>query len=68
MAAVVDTLGLDRPAVVGHSLGGMVAALWAAGHSSCRLAVNLDGHGNPTRADQYGLAAAGAGTGAVEGL
>ena len=34
--------------MVGHSLGGM----WAAGHSSCPLAVNLDGHGNPTRADQ----------------
>jgi len=31
----------------------MVAALWAAGHSNCPLVVNLDGHGNPTRADQY---------------
>jgi pimeloyl-ACP methyl ester carboxylesterase len=53
LAAVVDALGLQRPAVVGHSLGGMVAALWAAGHGTCPLAVNLDGHGNPTRSDQY---------------
>jgi pimeloyl-ACP methyl ester carboxylesterase len=53
VATVVDTLGLHQPVVVGHSLGGMVAALWAASHSSCPLAVNLDGHGNPTRADQY---------------
>ena len=53
VAAVVDALDLDRPAVVGHSLGGMVAALWASGHSECPLAANLDGHGNPTRPDQY---------------
>lgn len=39
--------------MVGHSLGGMVAALWATGHPECPLAVNADGHGNPTRADQY---------------
>jgi pimeloyl-ACP methyl ester carboxylesterase len=45
--------GLDAPAVVGHSLGGMVAALWAGQHPECPLAVNLDGHGNPTRPDQY---------------
>src|SRR6266545_3741320 len=43
VATVVDTLGLDRPAVVGHSLGGMVAALWAARHPECPLAVNVDG-------------------------
>jgi pimeloyl-ACP methyl ester carboxylesterase len=53
VSAVVRALGLERPAVVGHSLGGMVAALWAAGHPECPLAVNLDGHGNPTRPDQY---------------
>jgi hypothetical protein len=39
--------------VVGHSRVGMVAALWTAGHRSCPLAVNLDGHGNPTGADQF---------------
>ena len=53
VAAVVDALELDRPAVVGHSLGGMVAALWTTGHPECPLAVNADGHGNPTRPDQY---------------
>ena len=53
VAAVVDHLGLDRPAVVGHSLGGMVAALWAAEHPECPLAVNADGHGNPTATGQF---------------
>ncbi|MBE1537996.1 alpha/beta fold hydrolase [Actinomadura algeriensis] len=48
LAAVIDHRGLDRPAVVGHSLGGIIAALWAARHSECPLAVNLDGHTNPT--------------------
>jgi pimeloyl-ACP methyl ester carboxylesterase len=45
--------GLSAPAVIGHSLGGMVAALWARDHPECPLAVNVDGHGNPTRPDQY---------------
>jgi pimeloyl-ACP methyl ester carboxylesterase len=36
-SVAVDTLGLSRPAVVGHSPGGMVVALWAAGHRSCPL-------------------------------
>jgi pimeloyl-ACP methyl ester carboxylesterase len=40
VTAAVEGLGLDRPAVVGHSLGGRVAALWAASHRSCPLAVN----------------------------
>jgi pimeloyl-ACP methyl ester carboxylesterase len=53
VAAVGDALALRRPALVGHSLGGMVAALWATRHADCPLAVNIDGHGNPTRADQY---------------
>ncbi|MGW4941875.1 alpha/beta fold hydrolase [Actinoplanes sp. NPDC004185] len=50
--SVVTALGLRTPVVVGHSLGGMVAAVWAAGHEDCPLAVNVDGHGNPTRTDQ----------------
>ena len=53
VSAVADGLALDRPAVVGHSLGGMVAALWAAGHPECPFKVNVDGHGNPTRPDQF---------------
>ncbi|GAA4545963.1 alpha/beta fold hydrolase [Amycolatopsis samaneae] len=57
VTAVNEALGLVRPAVVGHSLGGMIAALWAADHPDCPLAVNLDGHGNPIHASQYaGLA------------
>lgn len=53
VAAVVDEVGLRRPVIVGHSLGGMVAALWAGEHPECPLAVNLDGHGNPTRPGQF---------------
>jgi len=53
VAGVARALALDRPAVIGHSLGGMVAALWAAGHAECPFAVNVDGHGNPTRPDQF---------------
>jgi len=49
LAAVVDELRLARPAVVGHSLGGMLAALWAARHPECPGAVNLDGNPTPAR-------------------
>ncbi|MGW7536827.1 alpha/beta fold hydrolase [Amycolatopsis sp. NPDC054798] len=48
LADVIQHFSLDRPAVVGHSLGGMLAALWATEHPECPLAVNLDGHTNPT--------------------
>lgn len=48
LTRVVDHRGLEAPAVVGHSLGGLVAALWATGHPECPLAANLDGHTNPT--------------------
>ncbi|WP_174567356.1 alpha/beta fold hydrolase [Actinomadura kijaniata] len=41
--AVVDRLGLGAPAVVGQSLGGMLALLWAARHPECPAVVNLDG-------------------------
>ena len=54
VAAVVKEYELRRPMIIGHSLGGMVAALWAGEHPECPLAVNLDGHGNPTRPDQFG--------------
>ncbi|MEV0144770.1 MULTISPECIES: alpha/beta hydrolase [unclassified Nonomuraea] len=53
VATVAKEYELHRPMVVGHSLGGMVAALWAGEHPECPLAVNLDGHGNATRPDQF---------------
>jgi pimeloyl-ACP methyl ester carboxylesterase len=43
--AVAGSLGLQRPAVVGHSLGGMVAAMHGARHADSPGVVNLDGHG-----------------------
>jgi pimeloyl-ACP methyl ester carboxylesterase len=48
LTAVIAQTGLENPAIVGHSLGGLVAAVWAARHPECPLAVNLDGHTNPT--------------------
>lgn len=45
--AVIDRLALEDVTLVGHSLGGMVAAIYgAAGRRKCRAAVNIDGHGN----------------------
>ncbi|MFC7645581.1 alpha/beta fold hydrolase [Streptosporangium lutulentum] len=35
VAAVVTEYELRRPVIVGHSLGGMVAALWAGEHPEC---------------------------------
>lgn len=40
---VVRHLDLGNPAVVGHSLGGMLAVLWALRHPECPAIVNLDG-------------------------
>jgi pimeloyl-ACP methyl ester carboxylesterase len=58
-AAVLDDLGavaadlrLDEPAIVGWSLGGMVAALWAERHPACPFAVSIDGTPPPARAEQ----------------
>jgi pimeloyl-ACP methyl ester carboxylesterase len=52
LAAVVVQLDLDRPAVVGHSLGGMLAALWGQRHPESPGVVNLDGTAPPTRPEQ----------------
>ena len=41
LAAVVDAAGLDRPLVVGHSLGAVVATAYAAG-APTRGVVNID--------------------------
>jgi pimeloyl-ACP methyl ester carboxylesterase len=63
---VTERLSLTRPVVAGHSLGGMVATLWA-GREDCPLALNLDGHGNPTSPAHYlGLPDAAAGHRAVQ--
>jgi pimeloyl-ACP methyl ester carboxylesterase len=43
--AVVEALELTRPIVVGHSLGGMLAAMYANQFSDITAAVNLDGYG-----------------------
>lgn len=49
--AVLDDLddtavhfGLTNPAVVGHSLGGILAGMWARRHPDCPAAISLDGH------------------------
>ena len=52
LAAVCVQLELDRPAVVGHSLGGMLAALWGQRHPETPGIVSLDGNPPPTRAGQ----------------
>jgi pimeloyl-ACP methyl ester carboxylesterase len=43
--AVVAELGMERPVVVGHSLGGMVAAEFAARSNDCAGIINVDGSG-----------------------
>jgi pimeloyl-ACP methyl ester carboxylesterase len=54
---VVRTTGLGAPIVVGHSLGGMLATLWADAHPDCPLAVSLDGNPPPSGPGQLpGLA------------
>ncbi|MEV5752107.1 alpha/beta hydrolase [Actinoallomurus sp. NPDC052308] len=50
--AVADELSLGEPAVVGWSLGGMLAALWAERHPACPMAVSVDGTPPPGRPDQ----------------
>jgi pimeloyl-ACP methyl ester carboxylesterase len=49
LAAVVVQMDLDRPAVAGHSLGGMLAALWGQRHPESSGVVNLDGNPTPAR-------------------
>ena len=49
IAAVAVQLDLDRPAVVGHSLGGVIAALWGRHHPESPGVISLDGNPPPTR-------------------
>lgn len=52
--AVIAHLGLPAPAVVGHSLGGWVAALWGLRHPECPGVVDLDGTRSAlTRPEHY---------------
>ncbi|HLJ07665.1 MAG TPA: alpha/beta hydrolase [Acidimicrobiia bacterium] len=43
---VIDDLGLDNPAVGGHSWGGMISAFYGAAHPEAPAVINLDGHGS----------------------
>ncbi len=50
--AVAEHFQMIAPAVMGHSLGGMIASMWGGKHPEAAGVINLDGHGNP-RTDQY---------------
>ena len=52
IAAVCVQMDLERPAVVGHSLGGMIAALWGQRHPEAPGVISLDGTPPPSRVDQ----------------
>lgn len=41
--AVVAAYELERPAIVGHSLGGIIGALYGE-HQDCSAVINIDGH------------------------
>jgi pimeloyl-ACP methyl ester carboxylesterase len=45
--AVLAHFGCERPALVGHSLGGLLAVVHAASERAVRAVVNLDGHAGP---------------------
>ena len=50
--AVVADLRLGAPSMVGMSLGGMIATMWADTHPDGPGAVSLDGNPTPSRPDQ----------------
>jgi len=52
---VAAQLELGQPVVAGHSLGGMLAVMWAKSHPAISV-VNLDGHGRRTLAQYAGIA------------
>ncbi|MFJ6675918.1 alpha/beta fold hydrolase [Actinosynnema sp. NPDC091369] len=49
----IEPHATDNPAVLGMSMGGMVAALWGLRHPECPAVINLDGHGVPTQPQRY---------------
>lgn len=53
LETAVEAMGLDRPAIVGHSVGGLVAARWATRHRDCPAVVSLDGHLSPVGGPQF---------------
>jgi pimeloyl-ACP methyl ester carboxylesterase len=55
--AVSHELGLDTRAVVGHSLGGMIAVMWGKIHTEATGVVNLDGHGRRALSQYAGIEA-----------
>jgi pimeloyl-ACP methyl ester carboxylesterase len=42
LAGALDDLGLDRPLILGHSLGGLVALNWAVDHPARAAAIALE--------------------------
>jgi len=51
LAAICVQMDLERPAVVGHSLGGMLAGLWGQRHPEAPGVISLDGNPPPTRVE-----------------
>ncbi|MBB5807912.1 pimeloyl-ACP methyl ester carboxylesterase [Saccharothrix ecbatanensis] len=49
----IEPHATDNPAVLGMSLGGMVAALWGRRHPECPAVIDIDGHGVPTQPQRY---------------
>jgi pimeloyl-ACP methyl ester carboxylesterase len=43
---VTEQYGLDSPILIGHSLGGMIAVLYAATEPDVPAVINVDGHGS----------------------
>lgn len=53
--AVRRAYDIEHPVVAGHSLGGMVAAMYAADYPVCRAAINIDGQGRGKPSQYAGM-------------
>lgn len=49
----IEPHATGNPAVLGMSLGGMVAALWGRRHPECPAVIDIDGHGVPTQPQRH---------------